>query len=398
MRDNLNDIKLYMKEDGTITKSTRYMKERHPVLYNKIVEYTKDNVYAGKYMFHADVYCYIHQIQKPHCKMCSNPVRYSSGKFKNYCSNKCRANDPDWKKQHSEAFKNGKIDIVVREEKRKKTSLERTGYTNSFKDPAIREKGRLTNLERYGVEHAIQLDEYKKKRKMIYHNRYGTEHPSLKHITHLEHWWNKEFIIEYFLDKDKCFKLKDFMKYFNCCQPRAHTLLKELNINYSKSAGSSQKEKLLYNQIKAKYKNIRIEHNTRDYISPLELDIVLPDYNVAIEFNGIYWHSVRNNLLQDKYRHHKKAVLCRDNNLQLLHCYEDINIEYVLNILDNIINRVDNNLQFNLPKEEEVVIDLDYDNGLWLETDYECIDYIEPQLIECDFELYNSGYIIYKRK
>lgn len=38
--------------------------------------------------------------------------------------------------------------------------------------------------------------------------------------------------------------------------------------------------------------NITITKNSRDIIPPRELDIYLPDYNLAIELNGILWHSI----------------------------------------------------------------------------------------------------------
>lgn len=36
--------------------------------------------------------------------------------------------------------------------------------------------------------------------------------------------------------------------------------------------------------------NIRFEQHVRYIISPREFDFYLPDYKVAIECNGIYWH------------------------------------------------------------------------------------------------------------
>lgn len=52
-----------------------------------------------------------------------------------------------------------------------------------------------------------------------------------------------------------------------------------------------------------------------------ELDIYLPSEGLAIEFNGIYWHS-------EKYRgeqtHYKKWLDCKDRGIQLIQIWEDV--------------------------------------------------------------------------
>ena len=52
----------------------------------------------------------------------------------------------------------------------------------------------------------------------------------------------------------------------------------------------SHYEDEIFNYIKTIY-NWNIVLNSRDIISPYELDIFIPDKKIAIEFNGIYWHS-----------------------------------------------------------------------------------------------------------
>lgn len=51
----------------------------------------------------------------------------------------------------------------------------------------------------------------------------------------------------------------------------------------------SNKEKELSDFCKQFYPNL-IE-NDRELIAPYELDIVIPELHLAIEFNGVYWHS-----------------------------------------------------------------------------------------------------------
>jgi very-short-patch-repair endonuclease len=61
-------------------------------------------------------------------------------------------------------------------------------------------------------------------------------------------------------------------------------------------------------------------NSVRDLISPYEIDIYIPSKNIAIEFNGIFWHSSR---FKDKDYHQKKSLLCKENGFQLIHIWED---------------------------------------------------------------------------
>ena len=57
----------------------------------------------------------------------------------------------------------------------------------------------------------------------------------------------------------------------------------------------------------------------RKAISPYEIDILIPDYNIGIECNGIYYHSYnRPELHKEKYKHKTKCDLAAANNIMLL--------------------------------------------------------------------------------
>ena len=59
--------------------------------------------------------------------------------------------------------------------------------------------------------------------------------------------------------------------------------------------------------------------NTRSVIAPLELDIWIPSHNLAIEFNGRYYHSLDGTEPPSaKYRHRDKFNLCQQKRILLL--------------------------------------------------------------------------------
>lgn len=84
---------------------------------------------------------------------------------------------------------------------------------------------------------------------------------------------------------------------------------------------TSKGEKEVLTYIKSIYSDKIIE-NSKKIINPYELDIFLPDLNLAIEYNGYYWHNKRE---KEMPGYHKlKAKLCKSKNIRLINI-SDIN-------------------------------------------------------------------------
>jgi hypothetical protein len=66
--------------------------------------------------------------------------------------------------------------------------------------------------------------------------------------------------------------------------------------------------------------NIEIIENSKNIITPLELDIYIPSHNIAIEFDGLYWH---NELFKPSNYHLNKTDQCESKGIQLIHIFED---------------------------------------------------------------------------
>ena len=65
---------------------------------------------------------------------------------------------------------------------------------------------------------------------------------------------------------------------------------------------------------------IKFLENDKKVLNGLELDIVIPELNIAIEYNGIYWHSTKKR--NSKY-HVGKYLACREKNIHLVQIFED---------------------------------------------------------------------------
>ena len=62
----------------------------------------------------------------------------------------------------------------------------------------------------------------------------------------------------------------------------------------------------------------------RTLIAPKEIDIYLPEHNLAVEFCGIYWHSHgdRDDERKNKLRHAEKHRMCAERGVRLITLYE----------------------------------------------------------------------------
>ena len=71
----------------------------------------------------------------------------------------------------------------------------------------------------------------------------------------------------------------------------------------------------------------------RQIIKPLELDVYLTEHNLAIEYDGLYWHSSSSTDSENKDYHLNKTELCQEQGIQLFHIFEN---EWVNPIKQNI--------------------------------------------------------------
>jgi len=113
-------------------------------------------------------------------------------------------------------------------------------------------------------------------------------------------------------DCDKIFKISKTL--FN------HKLLENIKLcPFCNPPTISNNEIKIFNFITNIY-NDQIITNSKKIIPPLELDIFLPELKLAFEYNGLYWH---NELNKENNYHLNKTELCEEQEIQLIHIYED---------------------------------------------------------------------------
>jgi len=169
-----------------------------------------------------------------------------------------------------------------------------------------------TILTKYGVSNYFQSDCFKDKQKQIFLENFNIILNSLN-----IKFMDSKFENAYYDHKWLCLKCNsEYITKWNYIQqgylcPTC----------YPRNNGESLLEKEVVEFIKEILNAEQIIENDRTILSPKELDIYIPFKNIAIEFNGLYWHSEER--LVDKQYHLNKTVGCEKQGIQLIHIFED---------------------------------------------------------------------------
>ena len=282
----------------------------------------------------------------------------------------------------------------------KKTCLEKYGVENPFQSEIFKYKIKKTLLDKYGVTSPIQNVDIKNKIEQTCLKKYGTKNP----------FQNKNIIekIQQKLDRTKINSkiLKTVKEKYNVkstlCLPlaRKNMLFQRRNAIINnifhgirlQNKVTPQFEKEEYIDVVSKYKwkcnicgnifedhlneghiprcqvcypyiidskyeyeiidfiktfyKMSIIHGDRLLLQGKELDIYIPDKKIAIEFNGLYYHSELEGNKDRKY-HLNKTNMCNDIGIRLIHIFEDewrSKKEIVKNRIKNILGEINNKI------------------------------------------------------
>ena len=232
-------------------------------------------------------------------------------------------------------------------EKIKQTCLEKYGTEYAPQSEIVKTKAKKTNLEKFGVEHSFQAKEIQEKSKQTIFEKYGTKHISQSETIKEKHrskFWDtfcsnlKERNIvplfskeEYIKDTGRKFRClicgEEFISEGTCDYKKYHKnkdgtytnlQTKHIFCPHCFKAPISKKEKEVLEFVKSIYDGSVIE-NDREQLNGKELDIFLPSLNLAIEFDGEYWHSLENIKEKDE----RKNQLCEEKGIKLLRIKEE---------------------------------------------------------------------------
>ena len=280
-------------------------------------------------------------------------------------------------------------------EKYKQTCIDKWQVENIFQSEIHKNKIKSTNLEKLGVEYPQQSDEIKKKTTKSFLEKYGVERYSktLEFKEHIKSISQTNWGVDNYSQTDE-FKIKskesslkkwgfehhsqtDDFKNSMRKKREALTKLRYDNLigeDFIISDYENSNFRILHKECNRKFEinrdqlyqrhNLNIclctkclnidlgisnmELEMQEFLNSLslsyiikdkktlggkELDIYLPEYNLAIEMNGVYWHS---EIYLDKNYHREKTLKCRKLGIDLLHIWED-DWKYKRDVVKSII-------------------------------------------------------------
>jgi len=302
-----------------------------------------------------------------------------------------------------------KCQSIVREKSKREFCLENYGVEFVTQLDSMKENSKKTLLKKYGVDNITKLPETIKKRKENNLKKYGVTDPIIlksvrgddgsRGIEKIQSGLPNGYII---IESDKNY-------YYKIICEKGHEFLKgKSELSYKKKNNielcnlcneyiGSNGEQDLYNYISNIYSG-NISRSNRTLIKPLEIDIVIDELNLCIEFNGDYWHSDK---IKDQYYHINKLNSCLSKGYKLIQIREhewSNNKEEIKRKLFNIINNIFDINDFNLINNE-LIIDLTwYDDRILEKYKFELKEVSLPQLIKIgQYNQWNCGYNKYTK-
>ncbi len=358
MKKKLLEIENLEKKAGAISIS-KTVNSKYYSLRKEILDYTKFmDEHNPKMSFR--IYAILNDITVwPNCQCgCGTPLKNIKLPCVSGHSNRLESVKQKKIKAYQERYgvDNPSQSLIVKN-KKKETCVKNWGAEHYMKSESGFEDYKNRLNERYGVTNIFQLPDVKKainkswiknKDKIVAKIKStGKKTHFKKVINRIKPYFEPLFDIDDYHGVDRQYKYK-----FKClkCNDECFSVLDDglLPRCYTcypliKNRCSSYAEVEIFNYINNM--GIACYASDRTLLDGYEVDILIPDYKIAIEYDGLYWHSELNN--KDKNYHLDKTKKCIEKGYTLIHIFEDEWIykqDIVKSRLNSILHKTSNKI------------------------------------------------------
>ncbi len=321
-------------------------------LYNSIIEYSK--TLNQDLTFKEKLYFYFHKLkERPKCFKCGNEVKFRNRFDKPYgdfCSLSCaNSSKEELIKRQKKTF-NDKYGVDFYPEHKEFVKKQKNTKLINYGDENYNniEKSKYTKLINYGNENYNNIEKYKKtcelkygvdnySKSNNYHNRITQEYKNL----YSEIYFNEVKKGSVIIDCPKCGNKSELTKQllYERYKRNYDVCLNCNPLGFKQRSGYENEICDFLDVIGVKYlTNFKLKNKKT------EVDVFIPDYNLGIEFNGLYWH---NELFKTPFYHLEKTIKCEGENIELIHIFEDewiYNQEIIKSIIKNKIKISENKI------------------------------------------------------
>lgn len=296
--------------------------------------------------------------EAPLC-FCGKPLifyRFSDGYFKTCQNKECINKYRTLSIEKTNLEKYGVTNTTKLESvksKMKQTYFEKTGYNHNSQNPENQNKQKQTMIKNHGTEFALQNKDILKKQQDTILEREGTlnmfnkaqktmllkygvtnamqNHTIAKKASDSQKQSKLNLYIEKLNKTNKTYlKIDPDRIYLHCNKCNNDYSINRCGMNYYLRSDSDSCPTCNYSErfrsIGEKEMYNFIQDNTNLIITPnkhfknWEVDIYIEDLKLAIEFNGVYWHS---ELYKDSKYHQRKSEYLESIGINLIHIWED---------------------------------------------------------------------------
>lgn len=312
---NINNYKEFFKTDNKSGKKYKkdWLSKFHPEIYNTINEFSIKHQLTNL-PFQQQVWHFINEKpNQPECLNCFSIPTFKKNNYNDFCSLSCANSNKELMQQRVE-----------------ETNMKKFGFKYFSQHESWIVKVKKTKKEKYGDENYNNYEKHLKTKL----EKYGSENYNNKDKSKIT---LRETLIERIKNEAKdqfiSYELTDNNIKLKCCDCNQEYLIYNTLFNYRINTqiklcticnpiGATQQsyfEKEIVDFIRNDLK-IECEERNRELIKPYEVDIFIPSHNLAIEFDGLFWHS---EVYKDNNFHLKKTELCEKQNINLIHIFED---------------------------------------------------------------------------
>ena len=311
------------------------------------------------------------------CPVCSKPTKYINFTrgYQVYCSRECAAKEKGIKISKTKQSYTEEQKIAITK-KREKTNLERYGVKSNLQIRTLSNPKSISRKKSSSGLTAIEASHTKEARqKAIETRKKHMLDGTIKGQNVKQSWETRHNKIKQFCEDNNCISIIDVLAKYgqgwlsldipriyvnkqNSVISKEYLPIIEQYVKSNQYSNKSKAEQYIIDNLN--YDGV-IKHNDRQIIKPKEVDIYLPDLNLAIEYNGLYWHSVEYGT--DKYSHRNKSLACREKGVRLIHIFEFEDLDEQIQLLNKLIKGKDefeqnftkNNLLNSIPEDVEIV-------------------------------------------
>jgi len=219
------------------------------------------------------------------------------------------------------AIESARERALVLNTKGRETLQNRYGVSNPSQIENHREKCKATLRKNYGVDNYFESDEWREKQRQRQCNTFSILVNSHADIVKIH---------TPSLDLQAAYKNPNCRIEIRCQECHKEEILTTETIKYrlrtfgeicSRCLGVNNKGSIAENQIADFLEHyVDVDRNNRTLIAPQELDIVIKDRKLAIEYCGLYWH---NDKRVAREYHSEKLAKCKENGYDLITIFED---------------------------------------------------------------------------